>query len=137
MLKKDLYLDCLQNKISSVSHYIYHLLEEKKLSVDDDSSKLDSVTADLKKIDEMVKNDVLGIYKTLIYQRNGDSTGVCNKPIKCARTIQKLGGAWHIFVGLAAKAIQHTYVSSQYKNTYSGSFSFFNSSTLATISAAF
>jgi hypothetical protein len=67
MLIKDLYLNCLQNKISSVSHYICHLLEEKKLSLEDDSSKLDSVTADLQKVEEMIKNDVLGIYKTCIY----------------------------------------------------------------------
>ncbi|WP_419887711.1 hypothetical protein ACN6MT_20055 [Neobacillus niacini] len=67
MLVKDLYLDCLQNKISSVAHYIYHLLEQQKLSLDDDSSKIDLVEADLQKVEEMIKNDVLGIHKMCVY----------------------------------------------------------------------
>jgi hypothetical protein len=50
-----------------VAHYIYHLLEEKKLSLYDDSSKIGSVKADIQIVNELIENDVLGIHKTCIY----------------------------------------------------------------------
>ncbi|MBT2728574.1 hypothetical protein J7E63_16740 [Bacillus sp. ISL-75] len=67
MFVKDLYLDCFRFEESSLAHYIYHLLEEKKISLDDDVSKLDLVQADHQNVRELVQNNVLGIHKVGIY----------------------------------------------------------------------
>ncbi|WP_066254268.1 hypothetical protein [Neobacillus drentensis] len=67
MVVKDLYLDCFRYEESFMAHYIYHLLAEKKISIDDDVSKLDSVQADHHKVRELMQNNILGIYKVGIY----------------------------------------------------------------------
>jgi hypothetical protein len=67
MLVKDLYFDCIQNEISYVAHSIYHLLAEEKLSLNDDSSKIGVVKADLQKVNELIQKNVLGIKKICVY----------------------------------------------------------------------
>lgn len=67
MLVRDVYLDCITYEESFLAHYIHHLLAEKKLSLDDDSSKIDLTQADHQKVAEMIENNVLGFHKVNIY----------------------------------------------------------------------
>ncbi|WP_066066874.1 hypothetical protein [Neobacillus soli] len=67
MLVKDVYLDCFHFEESPLAHYIHHLLAEKKISLDDDMSKLDLNQADHKKVAEMVQRNVLGFHKISTY----------------------------------------------------------------------
>ena len=67
MFVKDVYQDCLRYEESSLAHYIHHLLAEKKISLDDDISKIDLNQADHQKVAEMIQNNVLGFHKIGIY----------------------------------------------------------------------
>jgi uncharacterized glyoxalase superfamily protein PhnB len=72
MFVKEAYLDSLRNEESALAHYIHHLLAEKKISLDDDMSKLDFKQADHQKVKEMIQNNVLGIYKRGVYSLKMD-----------------------------------------------------------------
>lgn len=67
MIVKDLYLNSIRLEESSLSHYLYHLLEEKKISLEDDISKIDFEQADHQKVAKLIENNVLGFYKIKIY----------------------------------------------------------------------
>ncbi|WP_040209151.1 hypothetical protein [Neobacillus jeddahensis] len=67
MVVKDLYQDCLLFEESSLAHYIYHLLTEHKISLDDNISKIDLNQADHQKVAELIQNNVLGFHKIGIY----------------------------------------------------------------------
>ncbi len=67
MLVKNAYLDSLRFEESALAHYIHHLLAEKKISLDDDMSKIDLEQADHQKVREMIQNNVLGIHKIRVY----------------------------------------------------------------------
>jgi hypothetical protein len=67
MLVKDIYQDCILYEESSLGHYIHHLLLERKISFEDESSKIDLNQADHQKVEEMIENNVLGIRKVGIY----------------------------------------------------------------------
>ncbi|MBI0577944.1 hypothetical protein IEC97_11300 [Neobacillus cucumis] len=67
MLVKDLYQECLLYEESSLAHYIYHLLAERKVSLEDDSSRIDLNHADQHKVAEMIQTNVLGFHKVGIY----------------------------------------------------------------------
>lgn len=67
MIVKDLYIDCFRYEESTLAHYIYHLLAEKRISLDDDVSKLYLIQADNKKVRELIQNNVLGFHKVGIY----------------------------------------------------------------------
>ncbi|MDR7002181.1 hypothetical protein [Neobacillus niacini] len=67
MLVKDLYQDCLLYQESSLAHYIHHLLLEKKVSLNDEISKIDFNQADHQKVSGMIQHNVLGIHKVGIY----------------------------------------------------------------------
>jgi hypothetical protein len=67
MLVKEAYLDSLLYEESALAHYIHHLLAEKKISLDDDMSKIDLEQADHQRVREMIENNVLGIYKIRVY----------------------------------------------------------------------
>ncbi|MCM3569319.1 hypothetical protein [Neobacillus mesonae] len=67
MLVKDVYLDCFRFEESTLAHYIYHLLAEKKITLGDNISKLDLKQADHQKAAEIIQQNVLGIYKSGIY----------------------------------------------------------------------
>ncbi|MEW9053624.1 MAG: hypothetical protein AB2392_20855 [Neobacillus sp.] len=64
---EELYLDCFRYEMSPLAHCIYHLLEEKKISLDDDVSKLDLGQADPVKVSKLYKSNVLAIYKNHVY----------------------------------------------------------------------
>ncbi|MED1471958.1 hypothetical protein [Bacillus salipaludis] len=65
MLVKDLYQDCLLYEETSLAHYLYHLLAEKKISLECDSFKIDLNRADHQKVAEMIENN--GFHKVGIY----------------------------------------------------------------------
>lgn len=67
MLVKDMYQDCFLFEESSLAHYIYHLLAEKKISLEDDPSKIDLNQANHQKVAYMIQNNVLGFHKVGIY----------------------------------------------------------------------
>lgn len=67
MLVKDIYQDCFLFDESSLAHYIHHLLAERKISLEDDSSKIDLNQADHQKVADMIQNNVLGFHKVGIY----------------------------------------------------------------------
>ncbi|WP_442600002.1 hypothetical protein [Neobacillus sp. D3-1R] len=67
MLVRDVYLYCFQNEETSLAHCIHHLLAEKKITLDDDMSKVDLHQVNHQKVAEMIQNNVLGFHKVNIY----------------------------------------------------------------------
>ncbi len=67
MLVKDTYQDCLRYEQSSLAHYLFHLLAEKKISLHDDSSKIDFNQADHQKVASMIESNILGFHQVGIY----------------------------------------------------------------------
>lgn len=67
MLVKEMYQDCLLYEESSLAHYIYHLLEEKKITLDDDAAKVDLNEADHQKVAEMIEKNLLGFHRIGVY----------------------------------------------------------------------
>jgi hypothetical protein len=67
MLVKDVYLESLRYEETSLAHCIHHLLEEKKISLEDDMTQIDLEQVDPQKVAEMIRNNVLGFRKLNIY----------------------------------------------------------------------
>ncbi|WP_225228645.1 hypothetical protein [Bacillus sp. PS06] len=67
MLVKDVYHDCLISEESTLAHYIYHLLSDKKVSLQDDISQLDLNKADHQKVAEMIEKNVLVFHRFNVY----------------------------------------------------------------------
>ena len=67
MFVKELYLDSIHFEHSSLAHYIYHLLAEQKISLDDTIHQLDFEQADHQKVAELIQNNVLGFHRVGIY----------------------------------------------------------------------
>lgn len=67
MRVKELYDDCLMTEESILAHYIYHLLQEGKISLDDDISAVDLHQADHEKVADMIEKNVLGIHKIRVF----------------------------------------------------------------------
>jgi hypothetical protein len=67
MLVKDVYLESLRYEETSLAHCIHHLLEEKKISLEDDMTEIDLEQVNPQKVAEMIRNNVLGFRKLNIY----------------------------------------------------------------------
>ncbi|WP_235824874.1 hypothetical protein [Bacillus salipaludis] len=67
VIVEELYQDCFHYNESSLAHYIYHLLEEQKISLKDDISKIDLNQVDHQKVAELIQHNYLGIHKMGIY----------------------------------------------------------------------
>jgi hypothetical protein len=67
MKVRDLYIDAICYEEVCLAHYIHHLLEEGKVSVEDDAATLDLNLADHAKVKEMIENNVLGFHKIGVY----------------------------------------------------------------------
>ncbi|MFC4801716.1 hypothetical protein ACFPA1_20495 [Neobacillus sp. GCM10023253] len=67
MLVKEAYEDSFRFEESTLAHYIYHLLTEQKISLEDDMSILNAVQADNRKVAELIRKNVLGINKVRVY----------------------------------------------------------------------
>ena len=72
MVVKELYHDCFLFEESTLAHYIYHLLAEQKISLEDDISKLDLNQADHQKVSELIQTNVLVFHKISIYSLKMD-----------------------------------------------------------------
>jgi len=58
---RDIYEDAIRFEQKSLAHYIFHLLQEGKFSLQDDAETLDFSKADHEKVRELIKANVLGI----------------------------------------------------------------------------
>jgi hypothetical protein len=67
MKVRELYEESLYSEDSFLAHYIYHLLAEQKVSLDDDIAKLIEAQANPQKVNELFQKNVLGIHKVRIY----------------------------------------------------------------------
>ena len=67
MLVNDLYLESIQLAESSLAHCIYHLLAEKKISLEDDVSQINFELVDNLKVKELVQENALGITKVCVF----------------------------------------------------------------------
>lgn len=67
MTVKELYEYSISNEVSTLAHYIIHLFQEKKVTSQDDITKIDFEQADHEKVEAIIKNNELGIYKLRIY----------------------------------------------------------------------
>ncbi|MFF2447456.1 hypothetical protein ACFVSW_10135 [Neobacillus sp. NPDC058068] len=72
MLVEDVYRDSLKYEESALAHYLYYLLAEKKISLDDDISKIDLNQVDHQKVAKMIQTNVLGFQKIYIYSLKMD-----------------------------------------------------------------
>ncbi|MFJ7726723.1 hypothetical protein ACIQXV_11210 [Neobacillus sp. NPDC097160] len=67
MIVEELYQDSLIFEDTSLAHYLYHLLAERKISLEDNISKIDFDQADHQKVAELIQNNVLAFHKIRIY----------------------------------------------------------------------
>ncbi len=67
MTVNELYDYSISHEVSTLAHYIFHLFQEKKVTSQDDITKIDFEQADHEKVEAMIKNNELGIYKLRIY----------------------------------------------------------------------
>jgi hypothetical protein len=67
MLIRELYRDSILYDESVLAHFIYHLLEEKKIALEEDISKLDLYEADTQKVMKLIQDNILGIHPVGIY----------------------------------------------------------------------
>jgi hypothetical protein len=89
MLVRDVYLDCFYYEESTLDHYIHHLLAEKKISLDDDISKMDLTQTNHQKVAEMIQNNVLGFHKVIIFSLKRSKKDYVlylrSKPARCIK----------------------------------------------------
>ncbi len=74
MIVKDLYLDSIRLGESSLAHYIYHLLEEQKISLEENISKIDFEQADHRKVAKMIEENLLGFHEVGIFSLKMNAT---------------------------------------------------------------
>ncbi|MCU9613137.1 hypothetical protein OEV98_06175 [Caldibacillus lycopersici] len=67
MQVKELYYDCLITEEAILAHYIHHLLQEGKLSLEDDIAAINLEQANHEKVAEMIERNVLGIHRVRVY----------------------------------------------------------------------
>lgn len=67
MLVKELYYLSLLFEEVVLAHYIYYLLHEGKISLEDDAENMNFNDAEKDKVDALIKNNVLGFHKIGIF----------------------------------------------------------------------
>lgn len=67
MLVRELYMDCFHYEESILAHYLHHLLEEEKISLDDDISMIDLNQANHQTVAEMIEKNVLCLHLISLY----------------------------------------------------------------------
>jgi len=72
MLVREMYEYLILNEESTLAHSLYHLLAEKKISLDDDIDQVDLNQVDHEKIAELVQKNVLGIHRVGVYSLKMD-----------------------------------------------------------------
>ncbi|MBP1917212.1 hypothetical protein J2Z23_004197 [Lederbergia galactosidilyticus] len=64
---RELYEDAIKYEESTLAHYILLLLQEGKISTNDDDSVLERMPIDAEKLDQMIQSNYLGFSKIKIY----------------------------------------------------------------------
>jgi hypothetical protein len=72
MLVRDLYQDSIIYEEIALVYCLFHLLAESKISLDDDTSKIDLYQADRKKVAEIIQKNPLGLNKVGVYSLKMD-----------------------------------------------------------------
>jgi len=67
MLVGELYLESICLEQCSLAHYLYHLLTERKISLNDPIDQIDLEKADHQKVAELIETNHLGIRKLGVY----------------------------------------------------------------------
>lgn len=67
MKVRDLYKESIIYEEISMAHYIYYLLKEKLIQLDDDVSVIQSIDIDYAKVMELIDRNVLGITPIRIF----------------------------------------------------------------------
>lgn len=68
MKLKEFYMDCILYEEPILVYYIQQLLAEKKISLEDDLSKLDFKQADQNQVAELIRKNPLGFRKIYVYE---------------------------------------------------------------------
>ena len=74
---QDLYRDAIQYENEFLAHYIYHLIQDKKIELSDHESKLQTVVSNQKKLQEIRNNNVLGMRKIKTFSIKMSDTKFC------------------------------------------------------------
>lgn len=74
---QELYRDAIEYENEFLAHYIYHLIQDKKIELSDQNSKLQTVAADYEKLKEIRKNNVLGMRKIKTFSIKMSDTKFC------------------------------------------------------------
>jgi hypothetical protein len=67
MLVGELYLESIRLEQCSLTYYLYHLLAERNISLDDHINQIDLEQADHQEVAEMIQTNHLGIRKLGVY----------------------------------------------------------------------
>ena len=74
MLLKELYMNSLIYEKSPLAHMIHYLLSERKVTLEDDTSVLNTVEVDWQKVKDMIERNVLGFHRIRIFSLKKSST---------------------------------------------------------------
>lgn len=69
---RELYEESIRYEEKTLAHYILHLLQEGKVSLDDDADKLDFTQADYEKVAQMIEQNLLGFSDIKIFSLKYD-----------------------------------------------------------------
>ncbi|APH04926.1 hypothetical protein [Bacillus weihaiensis] len=67
MVIKELYLRAIQQEESTLAHYLFHLLKEKKIRLEEPVSSLNFDLANHDEVADLIERNVLGFHKVCIY----------------------------------------------------------------------
>ena len=70
---RELYEACIKYEESTLAHYILHLLQEGKVSLEDDESSLDLDQADHQVVAEMIEKNQLGFSQIKVFSLKIDA----------------------------------------------------------------
>jgi hypothetical protein len=69
---RELYEESIRYEEKTLAHYILHLLQERKVSLDDDADKIDFLQADHEKVAQMIVQNQLGFSDIKVFSLKYD-----------------------------------------------------------------
>lgn len=69
---RELYEDSIRYEEKTLAHYILHLLQEGRVSLDDDADKIDFLQADYEKVAQMIVQNQLGFSDIKVFSLKYD-----------------------------------------------------------------
>lgn len=69
---RELYEESIRYEEKTLAHYILHLLQEGKVSLDDDADSLDFTQADHRKVSKMIEQNLLGFSDIKVFSLKYD-----------------------------------------------------------------